>query len=198
MKTPQGQCSHVTGPILKTDRLDLRWMTLDDAPQLQRICQSREVAAMSGLIPHPYPEGEAERFIRRTAVTIVSGEEYAFGIVERSTGTLIGDLVLQIDQKNRSAEIGYILAEDAWGNGYATEAASVIPAYTFETLGLRRLWGRCSTANQASARVMEKIGLEREGCLRDAYLKWGVFEDEYYYGLTRPVYEQRQREQANR
>ena len=195
-KTPHQLCQRMQGTIIATERLDLRWFTLDDAPALQKICESRQVAAMSGSIAHPYPEGKAEEFIREHAEKIEQGDAYVFAIIERSTGALLGDAMLIINKQHHSAELGCLLMEECWSKGYATELLASMIAYAFETLGLRRVWGVCSAENAASARIMEKSGLEREGHFKDSYLKWGVWEDEYYYGLTRPVYEQRKLEQG--
>ena len=76
------------------------------------------------------------------------------------------------------------------------QAAEAVPilrgvAVLFSTLGLRRIFGNCSTENTASKRVMEKNGMILEGTTKDSFIKWGVWEDEHHFGLTRPVYEQR-------
>ena len=188
-KSPADLCHEMQGVIIATERLDLQWFTLAEAPALQKICESKQVAAMSGSIAHPYPEGRAEKFIRDCAVNIESGDGYAWAIFERSTGELLGDTMLTINKANYSGEFGYLLGEHAWGKGYATETLAGVLRYGFETLGLRRIFGNCSVNNLASARVMEKNGLAREGHTKDSYLKWGVWEDEYHYGITRPMWE---------
>lgn len=198
MKTPHELCQQMQGTILATERLDLRWFTLDEAPALQKICESKQVAAMSGNMAHPYPEGKAEQFIRESAEKIMLGDAYVFAVVERSTGELLGDAMLSVNKQHCSAEFGYLLAEGAWGKGHATEILGAVIGFAFGTLGLRRVSGLCSTNNTASARVMEKNGLEREAHYKDSYLKWGVWEDEFRYAITRPVYERRKQEQTNR
>jgi len=197
-KTPHDLCQSVQGTILSTTSLDLRWLTLADAPALQAICESKQVAAMSGSIAHPYPEGKAEAFIREYAPKIEQGDAYVWGIFERSSGALIGDTMLGINKRFIAGEFGYIIAEEHWGKGYATETLAAVLGFGFDTIGLRRISGICSVDNEASARVMEKNGLAREAHFRDSYLKWGVWEDEYVYAITRPVYEQRKQEQSNR
>jgi len=188
-KSPADLCHQMQGVIIATERLDLQWFTLAEAPALQKICESKQVAAMSGSIAHPYPEGHAEKFIRESAVKIESGDGYSWAIFERSTGELLGDTMLTINKQHHSGEFGYLLGEHAWGKGYATETLAGVLRYGFETLGLRRVYGICSANNKASARVMEKNGLVHEGTTKDSYLKWGVWEDELYYGITRPVWE---------
>ncbi len=195
-KTPHDLCQAVQGTILSTPSLDLRWLTLADAPALQAICESKQVAAMSGSIAHPYPEGKAEKFIREYAPKIEEGDAFVFGIFERSSGDLIGDTMLGINKRFISGEFGYIIAEEHWGKGYATETLGAVLAFGFDTIGLRRISGTCSVHNDASARVMETNGMVRDGHTKDSYLKWGVWEDEYHYGLTRPEYELRKAQRA--
>jgi len=197
-KTPHELCQQMQGTIIATERLDLRWFTLDDAPALQTICQSKQVTAMSGNMAHPYPENGAEKFIREKAVLLMEGDAFVFAVIERSTGDLLGDAMLWLNKRHCSGEFGYLLTEGAWGRGYATEILGAVIEYGFDTLGLRRISGICSVNNTASARVMEKNGLEREAHFKDSYLKWGVWEDEYVYAITRPVYEQRKQEQSKR
>jgi len=197
-KTPHELCQQMQGVIIATERLDLQWFTLAEAPALQKICESKQVAAMSGSIAHPYPEGKAEKFIREYAEKIEQGDAYVFAIIERSTGDLLGDSMLIINKQHHSAEFGYLLKEECWGKGYATEILAGMIEYAFETLCLRRIVGICSANNEASARIMEKNGLIREAHFKDSYLKWGVWEDEYHYGLTRPDYEQRKMERASK
>lgn len=175
----------VLGPILRTARLDLRWLTLEDAPVMRAICANKNVAATSGSIPHPYPEGEEIRVLERVAEGVEKGTWYLFGMVVRETGELIGDVSLHINREQFAAELGYLLAESAWGNGYASEAAEAAIGFAFGTLGLRRVEGRCVTTHPASARIMEKIGMTREGHLKESFCKWGVFFDDYIYGITR-------------
>jgi len=98
---------------------------------------------------------------------------------------------MAINKRFIAGEFGYILAERVWGRGYATETLGGVLEFGFETLGLRRISGVCSVHNAASARVMEKNGMILEGTRKDSYLKWGLWEDEHLYGLTRPVYMER-------
>src|SRR5262249_59630378 len=66
-----------------------------------------------------------------------------------------------------SADIGYGLRTDRWGHGIASEAASLLLAFGFGTLGLHRIWAHHEPANERSGRVMQKIGMQREGLLRE-------------------------------
>lgn len=95
------------------------------------------------------------------------------------------------DVHARSAEVGYWLGEAAWGRGIATEAAAGYVAWVFETVpGVERLSGCVYGGNAASMRVLEKIGFRREGKLRKAIWKKGVWRDLDMFGLLREEWEE--------
>jgi RimJ/RimL family protein N-acetyltransferase len=74
--------------------------------------------------------------------------------------------VIDVDVGAHGAVIGYVLCRDAWGHGYATEAARRIVDFSFEQLGVWRVWATCAPQNPASRRVLEKVGMRHEGVLR--------------------------------
>lgn len=83
-------------------------------------------------------------------------------------GRFLGSVCLMIEREApSSAELGYWFAREAWGKGYATEASRAILAFGFDQLKLHRIWGKCHERNPASARVMEKLGMSREGTLHE-------------------------------
>jgi ribosomal-protein-alanine N-acetyltransferase len=81
-----------------------------------------------------------------------------------ATGDLLGGTGLGFEAPHRAAT-GYVLARDAWGRGYATEALRAVVAVS-GTIGIRRLYALCHLEHRASARVLEKNGFTREGTLR--------------------------------
>lgn len=82
-------------------------------------------------------------------------------------GRMIGAARLTVgDAANRVGDIGYTLHRAYWGRGLASEAAAALARIGFETLGLHRLWASCDARNLGSQRVLEKLGLRREGELR--------------------------------
>ena len=84
------------------------------------------------------------------------------------------------------ADIGYELAPDEWGHGYATEAARAILRFGFEELGLHRISAETVGDNTASARVLQKLGLTLEGRLRDKQYYKGRYWDVLLYGMIHP------------
>lgn len=82
------------------------------------------------------------------------------------------------------AELGYVLRADAWAQGYAAEAGRAMVAFGFDKLSLHRIFAECHASNIASARVMEKIGLRREGLLRQHVLIKGEWWDVVVCGIV--------------
>ena len=176
-------------PTIETERLELRPHTLDDASELQRLIGDRDIAATTLNIPHPYEDGMAEEFIQARQEKFEKGESVDFAIVHRAQNSLIGGIGLVIDMQNERAEIGYWIGKPYWNQGYCTEAAQAVLKYGFEVLGLNRIHSRHFTRNPASGRVMQKIGMQYEGRLRQNIKKWGKFEDMEVYGILKGDYD---------
>jgi ribosomal-protein-alanine N-acetyltransferase len=172
-------------PTLETERLILRPHNLGDAPELQWLIGDRDIAFTTLNIPHPYEDGMAEEWIQARQEKFEKGENVQFAIVHRAQGCLIGGVGLAIDKQNELAELGYWIGKPYWGQGYCTEAARAVLEYGFEVLGLNRVYANHFTRNPASGRVMQKIGMQHEGHLRQAIKKWGKFEDWEVYGILR-------------
>lgn len=187
-----------------TRRLTLRPLRPEDAHQVQRLAGERAIAASTLRIPHPYEDGMAEAWIRLAADRWDAGKEVVFAIVRRAgvepgeeakpgkgspgedpVGELIGAVGLQLDPENRQAELGYWIGRPYWGRGFATEAAGAALRYGFEDLGLNRIHAHHFAHNEASGRVLGKIGMQREGRRRQHAVKWGRAADVLLYGILR-------------
>lgn len=88
-----------------------------------------------------------------------------------------------IDRDNLTGEIGYTLHPDYWGFGLATEATRALLDAGFNELGLQRIIAHCDQRNKASARVMERLGMRREGAFRASKVIHGQWRDEYLYAI---------------
>ncbi|HVK56723.1 MAG TPA: GNAT family N-acetyltransferase [Burkholderiales bacterium] len=175
-----------TQPTLSTTRLVLRPFLMGDAATVQRLAGVHEIAFTTLHVPHPYKDGMAEAWIRTHAAAWGRNELAAFAITEPAVG-LIGAITLRIESAHRRAELGYWVGAPYWGQGYATEAALVTVRFGFDKLDLHRIYASHLTRNPASGRVMVKVGMEYEGCLRQHILKWGIYEDVSRYGILRTV-----------
>lgn len=132
--------------------------------------------------PHPYTRTDADEWIalnsKRTTVAT-----FAICDAEGPIGSV--GLTLREADYRHSGEIGYWLGKPFWGRGIATAAVKAITAYAFESLGLTRLEAHIFARNQASARVLEKAGYEREGLLRKASMKEGEALDNVLYAVLK-------------
>jgi RimJ/RimL family protein N-acetyltransferase len=176
-------------PMLQTARLVLRPYALTDAPDLQRLIGDREVASTTTNIPHPYEEGMAEAWINAQPDLFEQGQGVNFAITTPADDALIGGMGLRLTPAHQHGELGYWIGVPFWNHGYCTEAAQAVVTYGFETLALHRILAYHMTRNPASGRVMEKIGMRYEGCLRQHICKWGVFEDAAVYGILKSEFD---------
>jgi len=167
--------------LLETPRLILRPWEESDIPELVPLIGAREVATTTLRIPHPYREEHAREFIRTDA----KPNEQRLSIRLRSGGNLCGGVGLHPNPGHQHAELGYWLGVPFWGQGYATEAAGAVVRYGFEQIQLHRIFASHFEDNVASMRVLQKLGMRHEGCLRQHILKWGKFIDLQLYAILR-------------
>lgn len=172
-------------PTLETERLILRPFRLSDAGDVQRMAGAAEIAATTLNIPHPYPRGAAEEWIRSHRSSFEEGQGVHFAITLRETGALVGAIGLEITPRHNRAELGYWIGVPYWNRGYATEAARAVVEYGFRVLNLHRICANHFPRNSASGRVMQKVGMVLEGTLRQHVKKGEVYEDLVAYGLLR-------------
>ncbi len=178
-------------PTLCTERLILRPFQLDDAPTVERLAGAREVAQMTLNIPHPYEPGMGAAWIGNHRERLERDSELTLAITLRNEAgrrdgdTCIGAISLMGAPAHVRAELGYWMGVPYWGHGHCTEAARAIVGYGFERMGLQRVCAFHFAHNPASGRVMQKIGMTREGCLREHVLKDGRRVDLVCYGLLR-------------
>jgi len=164
---------------LSTERLLLRRYKRSDIPALLPLIGAREVAAQTLRIPHPYTEADALAMFRRFR----KQTGHWFGIFLQPDKQLCGGCGLTVDPDHDRAEIGYWIGMPFWGNGIATEAARELMRYGFEDLKLHRIFAICYTGNDASLRILEKLGMKAEGRSRQHIKKWGEYRDIENYGI---------------
>jgi RimJ/RimL family protein N-acetyltransferase len=170
---------------LPTERLLLRPFLVSDAPAVERLAGAREVADTTLLIPHPYPAGAAKQFIEGIRAEFEKGEQYVFGITLHATGELCGSMGLKISAPHQRGELGYWIGVPFWNRGYCTEAGRAILRFGFEELELNSINAHHFIRNPASGRVLQKLGMRHEGCLRQHVKKIDHFEDLECYSILR-------------
>ncbi|HET6433301.1 GNAT family protein [Dyella sp.] len=171
------------GLPLTTDRLRLRIMQPEDAPDLLAIFGNAEVVRYWS---HPCwtSLAEAQAMLARDATARQDGTALRLGIEMIEAPRIIGTLSLfNLSAANRRGEIGYALARECWGRGLMHEALTRFAGWLFDTLALRRLEADIDPANRASAASLRRIGFQREGLLRERWLIDGTPADTELYGL---------------
>ncbi len=169
-------------PTLETERLVLRPLAPEDAAAVRALGDDRRVAEMT-LLPHPFREEDARRWVEKRLDWAAKGKSRPFSVLLREDGALVGHAGLLLDLDNEKAELYYWLGVPHWGRGYATEAARELVRHAFEDLGLRRVYADHVARNAASGGVLRKAGMSYEGCLRQDFKKWERFEDLALYGI---------------
>ena len=170
-----------TPPTLETVRLKLRPYAEADIAELLPLIGTREVAATTLRIAHPYTEQDAKDFLK---LAEEPGRLWLAATL-RSDGRQIGGIGLRIDEQHQHAELGYWLGTPYWGQGYVTEAAREMLRYGFEDLKLHRIFASHFKHNPASGRILVKLGMRHEGCQREHLRKWDQFVDSELYGILR-------------
>jgi ribosomal-protein-alanine N-acetyltransferase len=149
-----------------------------DAPVICRLAGRWELADTTISIPHPYSIEQAREWIIVVSELFARGQCAVFGMQSKDDGSLVGTVGLrEIDSEHLRAELGYWVAVESWGRGYATEASRAVLDYGFNQFGLNRIYAFHMLRNPPSGRVLTKIGMKQEGLLRQGIRKWGVFED---------------------
>ena len=173
-----------TAMVLHTPRLQLRDFTESDAVEANSYESDPAVVryathgVMSFTDSLAYIQGiraDARSKVRRL---------YEFAIVRSDHSQLIGRCGIRLsDAEQTEAMLWYVLAQDAWGHGYAAEAAQAVLAFGFEELRLHRIFVEIDPRNAASLRVAEKVGLRREGHFVETTWTKGEWTDSVVFAL---------------
>ena len=171
------------GVRLTTERLVLRAYADTDRAAFHRMYSDPDVMRYGTGAPWRSID-EATAYLDKDRRERAAGETLRLAIERRSDGATIGSCALfAFEPDSRRAEIGYSLARDAWGHGYASETAGRLLAYAFDELRLHRIEADIDPRNTASARLLERLGFRREGLLRERWIIAGEAGDSAIYGL---------------
>ena len=175
----------MTEPVeLRTERLLLRPIRLRDVVEIYEYSQDEEWARYF----NPHTLEYIESFVAKNIMAPWdTGPRFSIVLDAK----VVGGIGLAIDKANEISEIGYSIAREQWGKGYVTEAAREVVRWGFEELGLAKIYSHAHAGNRRSWRVMEKLGMTREGLFRGHFLTRGERTDEVYYGLQRKEWEER-------
>jgi RimJ/RimL family protein N-acetyltransferase len=170
---------------LAARRVVLRRFQPGDVEALVAYRSSAEVARYQGW-EVPYPRVAGERFVRQMMERHpdTAGEWFQFAVVLRPAGVLIGDCAARPHEDDfRQAEIGFTIAAGYQRRGYAAEAVRSLLGYLFERRGKHRVTACCDARNAASAGLLERLGMRREGHLRESTRARGEWTDDLLCAL---------------
>ena len=168
---------------ITTERLILRLFQLSDAQRVSELCNNYNIYKSTLGLPYPYPVESALAWIPTHEENFDNDKHYEFAITDKNTGELYGAIALSNNKAYKNGEIAYWVGEEYWGKGYAPEALKGLIEFAFTERGYHKVWGRFFTSNPASGRVMEKVGMLKEGLLAEHVIKEGKFEDLILYGI---------------
>lgn len=173
-------------PVLETERLLLRRITLDDVEDIFAYGSIEEVTRYVTWDPHRTLSDTME-FVQFILNQYEYNKQVApWGIEYKENGRLIGTInFISWQPKHKSAELGYVISPDYWGKGIGTEATKKVIEYGFENMDLVRIQARCLVGNIGSSRVMEKAGMTFEGILRKVAFIKGEHQDLKVYSILK-------------
>lgn len=141
-------------------------------------------SASSGILFPSSAEDQA-RFMERQ--TSFSSGEYQFAIERLDNSVFIGQCgFLQVNWKNRKAEIAIMLHQNAIGKGFGTDAVSLLCRFAFDEMNLHKLKATVFSFNKAAIRCYEKCGFVQEGILKDEVFREGKYHDACVMALIKP------------
>ena len=165
---------------IETARLRLRKPVMDDADLIfERYAKDPDVTRYLSWQP-PESVEQTRDFVKRCLSDWKDDFVFPYVITLKEDDQPIGTIEIRIE--GHRGEIGFALAKGNWGKGYMTEAAQAITDWALKQDGIYRVQACCDLENRASARVLEKIGMQREGVLR----RWGMHPN--LTGEPRDVY----------
>lgn len=171
---------------ITTKRLLLRLFQKADAATVTKLCNSYNMYKNTLYLPYPYSIDDALSWMEQHLDNFNANKIYEFAITDKKTRKLYGAIALSNNQKFNNGEIAYWIGEDFWGNGYATEAAQAIIQFAFNEKQYHKVFARYFHSNLASGRVLQKLGMRKEGIFMDHVKKENQYKNLVYYAIINP------------
>jgi [ribosomal protein S5]-alanine N-acetyltransferase len=170
---------------IETERLRLRLPTERDSGAIFDYARDPEVTRFTNWPSHS-SISVTQAFLHGCLANIAIGEELSWVLTAPPDDTGIGMVSVRV--RGHSVDFGYALNRRFWNVGFGTEAARAVVAWAFGLESTYRVWATCDVDNRASARVLEKVGLTREGLLRCSEVRPNLCpepRDAYVYAKVR-------------
>ncbi len=172
--------------IIKCEKCLLRKWNQYDLHNLIKYANNPQIASnMRDRFPHPYTIEKGKEWIEFVN-TSDSTHNFAISINDKAVGGI--GLVVGEDIERISAETGYWLGEEYWGQGIVSSALKGLLDYGFNNLKLERIYATPFDHNVASRKVLEKNGFILEGIMRRSVMKYGKIYNKALYAIIREDY----------
>lgn len=170
---------------MRTKRLELGPVAMDDKDDLVEILNNWEVAQWLIAPPFPYKQRDAIDWIIKVRKDHEKLSPEHFGIYLRDEGKLIGAVSIDSKLKDNTWTLGYFVGQLYWGKGYVFEAIEPLITYARDHLHVRRLVATVDQENLRSTRVLKKLGFKHEKAKEGQYptRRQGNLVDAYYIDL---------------
>ena len=175
-------------PTLETERLKLVKISPEHADDMYSYSCDPDVTKYLTWSCHSSVK-ETERYIKLLQKKYTAGIFNDWGLIHKDSGKFIGTCgFTSFDYEKNTAEIGYVLAKDYWGMGLAAEAARCVMEFGFDSFGLSGFCAKCMEGNDASMRVMQKVGMSFEGIYKNGMFIKGAYKTIVVYNVTKEKY----------
>ena len=169
-------------PVMTAPSITLRELRATDAPMLLAMLSTEEVARF--ISPPPTTVEGFEKFIAWTHAEREAGRYICFGIVPDGMQHAVGLFqVRQLEPSFQTAEWGFCLGSEFWGNGMFVEGANLVIDFAFDVVGVHRLEARAAVKNGRGNGALRKIGATQEGVLRKSFLRHGEYLDQVLWTI---------------
>lgn len=171
-----------------SERLYLREFSQDEFALYYSVFSNEKVMKYAWIDKYQSEKDLLPCFIKLLAnnSTYINRQAFEFAVYLSSDDSFIGFACIEIHNKNTAGgcgELGYFLLPEFWGQGYATEIAKMLIDISFKDIKLHRVSARCNSNNLKSEKVMQKIGMTKEGELRKIRFKNNQWDNEQQYSI---------------
>ena len=171
---------------IETERLVLRLPSVADAEAIfNSYAQDTKVTRYLAWRPHKHIQ-ETEVFLSGCVAAWKKDTQFPYIVTIKETGAITG--MIEIRLNGFKADVGYVFSPQFWGKGIASESLCSLVEWALSQNSIYRIWALCDVDNLASARVLEKAGMQREGLLRRQIIHPNISDeprDCYCYAIAK-------------
>ncbi|MEH7177576.1 GNAT family N-acetyltransferase [Neobacillus vireti] len=172
-------------PIIETERLILREVTVADAKNMLTYLSDDTVMKHMGLVPFQTDDEVLDEISWYQSI-YREGTGIRWGITLKDSNEVIGSCgFLNMLSKHHRADVGYELSKEYWGKGIANEALAAVVKYGFQHYQLERIQALIEPDNFPSQKLVERLGFRKEGLLRHYEFTCGKFDDLIMYSFLK-------------